>query len=1081
MNPILSRLGCNQGTCHGSAKGKNGFKLSLRGYDAIFDIRSLTDDHASRRISLASPEYSLMLLKPTGAVPHEGGVPFEVSDPYYQVLRKWILDGAKLELETPKVTSIDIFPKNPIIEAIGGKQQVRVVATFSDNTTRDVTHEAFVESGNSEVAKPDKHGIMTSIRRGEASILARYEGAYAATTLTVMGDRSGFEWQEPPKYNKIDELVAMKWKRLKILPSAICSDTEFIRRVTLDITGLPPSSKDVRDFLADKTESRKKREALIDKLIGSAEYVDHWTNKWCDLLQVNGKFLGRPGATAFRSWIREHVEKNTPYDQLVEQVITAEGSNFENPAASYYKILREPDAILENTTHLFLSIRFNCNKCHDHPFERWTQDQYYETSAFFARVGLKSAPESKGKKIGGTAVEGAKPLYEVVYEKSDGEVKHERTGAVTAPEFPYDCDYEKPKKESRRAEFAAWVTSKDNPYFAMSRVNRIWGYMTGTGIIEPLDDIRAGNPASNPELLNYLTEEFINSGFNERHIIKLIVTSRTYQLSIIANKWNIDDTINFSHAKARRLPAETLLDAIFSVTGSASTFPGVPKGTRASALPDVGIKLPDEFLKKFGRPDRESTCECERSNEVQLGPIMALISGPTVSNAINNRENLLIKLNKELPDDADLIEELYLRILNRYPTKEEIEVVKESWNEIENDHQTVMKLFKDRQTFITARNKKIAEERAAKLAIVNKEFNDYKIKIEPAEKKRAKTRVDLIAAKQLAIDNYLKELPKHIAAWEKKNAPRTEWHPLIPVSASSTNKDKISIQDDRTLFVTGKAAKGTYVLNFKTSLKGITGFRLEAIPDPTLKTKGPGLSDGGNFVITEFEVKSAPVGSKEFKPVEMTRALANFEQANFPAKYIVDKDTRNASRGWAISPRVGQVHWVTIKTKAPINPIVLGKKETPEADTQLQIQIHQYHNAEKHLLQRFRISVTTDKEDFKLSLPQSLETVMKTTPANRTEAQVELLKNYFLQVDTELAKRNGELAEAKKPLPKDPGVVEFEKKIAVLKTPIPPDPKLVLFQSNLKFSEEQLKNRRLTGIQDLVWVLINTPEFLFNH
>ena len=437
VNPVMSRLGCNSGTCHGSAQGKNGFKLSLRGYDPIFDVRALTDDQASRRVNVASPDDSLMLLKPTGAVPHVGGALMQPGEPYYETLRRWIADGALLKTDGPRVAKIELSPANPIIQQIGLKQQIRVLATYADGEVRDVTREAFVESGNTEVVSANKSGLMTSLRRGEAPILARFEGAYAATTLTVMGDRTGFAWEQPPTYGKIDELVAAKWKRMKIEPSGLCNDAEFLRRVYLDLTGLPPKAEDVRAFLADARETKLKRDELVDKLIGSKEYVEYWTNKWADLLQVNRKFLGVEGSVAFRKWIKDQVAANAPCDQFVRTILTSGGSNREHPEASYYKILREPTAMMENTTQLFLAVRFNCNKCHDHPFERWTQDQYYETAAYFARVGLKPDPESKGRTIGGTNVEAPTPFYEAVYERPDGEVIHDRTKKVAPPKFPY--------------------------------------------------------------------------------------------------------------------------------------------------------------------------------------------------------------------------------------------------------------------------------------------------------------------------------------------------------------------------------------------------------------------------------------------------------------------------------------------------------------------------------------------------------------------------------------------------------------------------------------------------------------------
>ncbi|MCA9044933.1 MAG: DUF1549 domain-containing protein, partial [Planctomycetaceae bacterium] len=432
VNPVLSRMGCNQGTCHGSKDGKAGFKLSLRGYDPIYDVRAFTDDHKSRRTNVASAKDSLMLLKATAAVPHVGGMVTTEGHPYYETIRRWIAEGANLDLSVPRVTSIEIEPKNPVVQHIDARQQMRIVATYSDGSQRDVTGEAFLMSGNTEAAEVNPAGIVTAIRRGESPLLARFEGNYVATTITIMGNRDGFAWKEPEAWNEIDTLVAAKWQRMKITPSGLCTDEEFIRRVYIDLTGLPPSSDDVKAFLADTTETRQKRDALVDSLIGSDAYIDFWTNKWADLLQVNRKFLGVEGAQLFRGWIRQQIADNKPYDEFCREILTAKGSNKTNPPVSYYKVLRDPTVMMENTTHLFLGVRFNCNKCHDHPFERWTQDQYYQTAAYFSRVDLARDPENKDGNIGGTAVEGAKPMWEVVTEKPEGEITHDRTGEVTA-------------------------------------------------------------------------------------------------------------------------------------------------------------------------------------------------------------------------------------------------------------------------------------------------------------------------------------------------------------------------------------------------------------------------------------------------------------------------------------------------------------------------------------------------------------------------------------------------------------------------------------------------------------------------
>ncbi|HEX6961342.1 MAG TPA: DUF1549 domain-containing protein, partial [Lacipirellula sp.] len=426
--PVLGKLGCNAGTCHGARAGQNGFMLSLRGYDPLADHQALTDDLAGRRVNLANPESSLMLLKATGYVPHGGNAVCEPGDRRYEILRRWIAEGAKFNPEAPRVASITLSPENPIVDSAGETVAMKVIARYSNGSERDVTADAFVESGNTEVATADKAGVITAVRRGEAAMLARYEGSYAATTLTVMGDRAGFEFTPQPVYNHIDELVDVKLRRMKINASGLCTDEEFLRRVYLDLTGLPPTADQVRAFLADQRESRTKRTAVIDKLIGSEEYIEHWTNRWADLLMVNGKFLGAEGAEAYRGWIRQAVAENWPYDKFVRELFTSTGSNREHPGGSYFKVLRTPDMIAETTTQVFLGVRFNCNKCHDHPFERWTQDNYYGWAAFFADVRLQKDPESGDRVIAGSAVEDARPLFEIIDDGGDGEMIHLRTG-----------------------------------------------------------------------------------------------------------------------------------------------------------------------------------------------------------------------------------------------------------------------------------------------------------------------------------------------------------------------------------------------------------------------------------------------------------------------------------------------------------------------------------------------------------------------------------------------------------------------------------------------------------------------------
>ena len=861
VGPILSKAGCNQGTCHGSKDGKNGFKLSLRGYDHLYDIRAFTDDIKSRRVNVASPDKSLMLLKATGAVPHEGQQIFKEGSKYYGVIRKWIGSGAKLDLKTPRVQSIQLIPENPVVQQIGSTQQVRVVATYADGSSRDVTSEAFVSSGNGDIVKTDRHGLVTTFRRGEAPILARFEGAYASTTVTVMGDRTGFAWKDVPSNNPIDKYVSEKWKRMKILPSELCTDIEFIRRVYLDLTGLPPTSEQVKAFIADKTPTHEKRNALIDKLIGSDDYIDHWTNKWADLLQVNRKFLGPQGAKPFRDWIRNEIAGNTPYDEFVSKILTSSGSNKENPEAAYYKILRKPADTMENTTHLFLATRFNCNKCHDHPFERWTQDQYYELAAYFAQTGLKKDPASGNTQIGRTAVEAGKPLYEIVYDKPNGDIKHDRTGQVTPPKFPYSADFElKKEKPTRRELLAAWMTSPDNEYFAKSYANRIWGYLTGTGIIEPIDDIRAGNPPTNPELLDYLTHTFIESGFDVRFLIRAICQSRTYQLSVASHQWNYDDTINYSHAKARRLPAEVLFDSIYTALGAQSRFPGVPAGTRAAQLPDAGVKLPDGFLGNLGRPPRESACECERSGDLQLGPVMALISGPTVNDAISDPNNAIAKLAKSKIEEENLVEEIYLRVLNRYPTGKETKASLELIKSLKQEHAQLEQDFAAITKKLEPELAKKEKARQDKIAAAKKVLEDYKVEIAPREKKAEDERQGRIRAAKSELATYDKSIPEKVQQWEDDfKTGKSPWETFQHrVARSSIKETKFETQEAGSILVSGKNGKSNYTIRGETKSASPTGIRIEAIPHKSLPKGGSGREEGGNFVLSELEVIAKP-------------------------------------------------------------------------------------------------------------------------------------------------------------------------------------------------------------------------------
>ena len=675
VEPVISKAGCNAGTCHGSAQGKNGFKLSLRGYDPEFDYQALINDLSGRRFNRVNVDESLMLLKPTAEVPHEGRQAIKPGSREYQVVRQWIAEGAKYE--NPKVgraNKIEILPAEVEMDLPERTQQLLVIAQYPDGATRDVTREAVFESNNSDVAEI-KDGRVKAVRRGEAAILVRYEGLYAARQVTVMGDRSGFQWVDVPEHNFVDKHVNAKLRKMKILPSEVCNDADFVRRVYLDLTGRPPTVEQTRAFLDDKITSKEKREKVIDDLLGSPDYVNYWANKWADLLQCNSENLGQKGVWLFRQWIQKCVADNMPYDQFVRALLTAEGSAFHNPAVNYLRVLREPGKITEDVSQTFLGVRFNCNKCHDHPFEKWTQNQYYQFGAYFSQVSIKRGFVGREVIRNNTGDNTPVTGEEIVYRNyKGGEVKHPKTDMDVPPRVPFGDAKAVAADVDRREPFVDWLTSPDNPMFARSMANRLWSYFLGKGIIDPVDDIRASNPPSNPELLDALTETFVKNKFDVKQLMRTICRSRTYQLSFVANKWNEDDKANFSHAWPRRLSAEQMYDAVMAATGVRPNFNGMPQGMRAVEVPD-GKVSGDDFLALFGRPKRLSACECERTSNITLSHALNMINGVTVSDAINKPDNKIAKLVETQKDDKKLVEEIYLACLNRLPSEKEVAAV----------------------------------------------------------------------------------------------------------------------------------------------------------------------------------------------------------------------------------------------------------------------------------------------------------------------------------------------------------------------------------------------------------------------
>jgi len=673
VEPLLSKVGCNAGTCHGSAKGKNGFKLSLRGYDPEFDYQALINDLSGRRFDRVNVDESLMLLKPTGDVPHEGRQVIKPKSREYQLIRDWIAEGAAYEEPSAgRANKIEILPSEVEMDLPRRTQELLVIASYADGSTRDVTREAIFDSSNSDVAQI-KANTIKAVRRGEAAILVRYEGLYSARQVTVMGDRSGFEWVQVPEYNYIDKHVHAKLKRMKILPGDMCTDAEFVRRVYFDLTGLPPTIDVARAFIEDETDSRAKREKLIDELIASKDFVKNWANRWADLLQCSSESLGQKGLWMFRNWIEQSVAENKPYNKMVRELLTAEGSCYENPAVNYMRVLREPGKITEDVSQTFLGVRFNCNKCHDHPFEKWTQNQYYQFGAYFAQVSIKRGFLGKEVIRNNTGDNTPVTGEEIVYRNyAGGEVKHPKTDMAVAPKVPFGVA--QAVGEDRRDAFVDWLTSKDNPLFAKSMANRVWSYFLGKGIIDPVDDIRASNPPSNPELLDALTEDFVKGGFDTRKLMRTICLSRTYQLSIVPNKWNEDDRVNFSHALPRRLSAEQMYDAVMIATGTRPNFNGLPQGMRAAEAPDGNVKG-DDFLALFGRPKRMSACECERTSNITLSHALSMINGVTISDAVNKSDSRIAKIVQANEDDKKVIEEIYLACLNRLPSEKELAAI----------------------------------------------------------------------------------------------------------------------------------------------------------------------------------------------------------------------------------------------------------------------------------------------------------------------------------------------------------------------------------------------------------------------
>jgi hypothetical protein len=656
--------GCNSGACHGTPSGKNGFKLSLRGYDPAADYLQLTHDVLGRRTDNQDTEASLILLKAMGRVPHEGGVRYMAGSVPAKTLKGWLAEGLRDDPSNlPALKSVAVLPGPRLLNDPVRWQQLSVRATLADGNVRDVTRLTVFTSSDPNIASVTADGLVEFTQSGEVAILCRYLDELIAVRVTFLQPKTGFQWAAPPESNYIDKHVFAKLKMLSIQPSELCTDQEFLRRATMDACGVLPSAAQSRAFLA--STDKDKRAKLADELLERAEYADQWTLKWADVLRSNRKAIMVKGTHVFQKWLHSHIEKNSGLDVVAHDLLTAGGDTYANPPANFYRVARDPTALAETTAQLFFGIRMQCAKCHNHPFERWTQDDYYSMAAFFARVKQRKDPSDPATN--------PKDAAEFIYLDRAGEVIQPRTNQKMAPKFMGGKVPEIAPGKDRREVLATWLTAPENPFFARSVANRIWFHLMGRGIVDPVDDFRDSNPSASDELLDALAKDFVAHKFDAKYLIRTIMNSRTYQLSSKANKFNEDDSKYFSHAVTRLHTAEQLFDALCQVTEVPEKFAGFPLGTRAVQLPDGDANHP--FLKAFGQPARELACECEREGDSNLGQALQLINGPAVNDRLRKDNNLVGKLlAKKINNDA-MLDELYLTTLNRAPTSAESSVL----------------------------------------------------------------------------------------------------------------------------------------------------------------------------------------------------------------------------------------------------------------------------------------------------------------------------------------------------------------------------------------------------------------------
>jgi hypothetical protein len=654
--PVLTRLGCNSGACHGAAAGKGGLKLTLRGYDPEADFNVLTRQSLGRRVNKLEPAQSLMLLKPTMVIGHGGGKRLSADSLEYKVLSEWIAAGLAAPAENDAhIARLEVSPKAATLTS-NTEQQLRVTAFFSDGHAEDVTRWTKFSTADPTVALVDDDGKVKMQGSGETAISVWYQSqvSFARVANPYPNKIAPEVFGRSPRQNFIDDLILKKLQTLNIAPSEQATDREFIRRAFLDATGTLPTPQEVEGFLADN--STGKRAKLIDGLLAREEFTDYWTNRWADVLLISSEKIGSTAMWSFYNWTRESVASNKPWDKLAREIITANGNTLENGAANYYVMHKEVTDLTENASMAFLGMSITCARCHNHPLEKWTQKQYFQMANLFARVGLKN-----GVRAGDVQV----------YSNPAGEVNHPRLGKPLPP-APLDGEalsFDSPK--DRRQHLAEWLTSPSNPYFAKAAVNRVWKNFMGRGLVEAVDDMRATNPPSNEELLDTLTKDFTDHGFDLKHLIRTIMNSAAYQRSSKPNDTNQQDERFYSRYIIKRLPAETLLDAVSQVTGVPTEFPGYPTGIRAMQLPDARVN--SYFLTIFGKPPRFATCECERTAEPSVTQALHVINGDTINQKLRAPGGLVDSFVKLGATDETIINHLYLSALSRRPEQAELD------------------------------------------------------------------------------------------------------------------------------------------------------------------------------------------------------------------------------------------------------------------------------------------------------------------------------------------------------------------------------------------------------------------------